>query len=177
MTMNKNSLLSMTRILMVLAASAVLGSGCAGYKLGSMLPDDVKSVAVPTFINQTEEPLIEIDTTQATIEEFQRDGSLKVVSEEDADAVLKVVLLSYKLEPISYRKDRRTAAEQYRIRIICSIDMRRTSDNSVVAEHPRVEGEAVFDVFGDLSSSKLRANPDAAEDLAHDIVEKVVETW
>ena len=152
-------------------------TGCAGYKVGSMLPGDIKTVHIPTFVNQTSEPLIESETTQAVIREFQRDGSLQVVGEADADAILTVVLTGYRLEAISFRKDIRTAAQQYRLFITGNMVMRRTTDQSVVVEAPMVEGKYVFDVVGDLSSSKLNANPLAARDLAYNIVQRLVEYW
>lgn len=160
-----------------LLAATLLLSGCTGYRVGSMLPGDVKTVHVPTFINKTTEPLLEIDTTQAVIEEFQRDGSLKVVGEAEADAILTVVLTEYRLEPVSFRKDVRTAAQQYRAYIVANMVMRRTSDQSVVVESPRVEGKYVFDVVGDLTSSKLTANPQAATDLGYNMVQRMVEYW
>lgn len=160
-----------------LLAAALTLSGCAGYRVGSMLPGDVKTVFVPTFVNRTTEPLLEIDTTQAVIEEFQRDGSLRVVGEADADAILTVVLTEYRLEPVSFRKDIRTAAQQYRAFITANMVMRRTTDQSVVVEAPRVEGKYVFDVVGDLTSSKLQANPQAAADLAYNMVQRMVEYW
>ena len=58
-------------------ALAVALTGCAGYRLGTMLPPDIQSVAVPTFINRTSEPLLESETTRAAIREFQQDGSLR----------------------------------------------------------------------------------------------------
>ncbi len=164
-------------VLMAVMAAGALVSGCAGYRVGSMLPGDVKTVYIPTFVNKTTEPLLEIDTTQAVIEQFQRDGSLKVVGENEADAILTVVLTSYRLEPISYRKDIRTAAQQYRAFITANMVMRRTKDQSVVVENPRIEGKYVFDVVGDLSSSKLQANPRAADDLAYNMVQMMVEYW
>jgi len=155
----------------------LLQTGCAGYKVGSMLPGDIKSVYVPTFVNRTGEPLIENDTTQAVIQEFQRDGSLRIAGEADADAVLNVVLTEYRLEAVAFRKDVRTAAQQYRLYIVANIVMRRTADQSVVVEAPAVVGKYVFDVTGDLSSSKLTANPEAARDLAYNIVQRLVEYW
>jgi Lipopolysaccharide-assembly len=142
-----------------------------------MLPGDVKSVFVPTFVNRSGEPRIEFDTTQAVISQFQRDGSLQVTTEANADAILTVVLTGYRLEPVSFRKDIRTATQQYRVIITANMVMRRTKDQTVVAEAPRVEGKFVFDVVGDLSSSKLRANPRVAEDLAVNIVQQLVEHW
>lgn len=152
-------------------------TGCAGYQLGSMLPPDIKTVYVPTFVNKTTEPLIEVDTTRAVIEELQRDGSLKIASQEDADAVLEVTLREYRIEAVAYRKEQKTTAKEYRIVMIASILMKRRTDDSVVVENPRVRGEAVFPVSGDLSSSKLTGLPAASDDLAHNIVEKVVEVW
>jgi hypothetical protein len=169
----KNSLLRVV-------AGAVLtmvGSGCAGYQLGSMLPPDIKTVYVPTFVNKTQEPLIEVETTQATIEDFQRDGSLRVVNEDQADTVLAVELKEYKIEPVAYRKDSKTSAKEYRITMFASILLTRRVDGSIVAQNPRVKGEAVFPFAGDLTSSKLTGLPAAADDLAHNIVEQVVESW
>lgn len=161
-----------------LISASLLASGCAGYRVGSMLPGDVKTVIVPTFVNRTSEPLLEVDTTQAVIEEFQRDGSLRVVGNiNEADAILEVVLIDYRIQPVSFRKDVRTAAQQYRAFITANMVLRRTSDQSVLVEAPRVQGNFVFDVVGDLTSSKLLANPRAAADLGYNMVQRMVEYW
>ncbi|HMP89325.1 MAG TPA: LptE family protein [Kiritimatiellia bacterium] len=162
---------------LLMTAVLMLFSGCAGYRVGSMLPGDIKNVHIPTFVNQTNEPLIENDTTQAVIREIQRDGSLQVVGEADADAILTVVLTGYRLEAVAFRKDVRTAAQQYRVFVTANMVMRRTADQSVVVEAPTVEGKFVFDVVGDLSSSKQNANPEVARDLARTIVQRLVEYW
>lgn len=160
-----------------LIVSIVNSTGCVGYRVGSMLPDDLQTVHVRTVVNKSSEPLIESDITQALIRDIQLDGSLKVVPADQADAILSVTLNNYSLEPLAYRKDVRAAANQYRINLTASMDLRRQPGNEVVAESPRVTGQAVFDVIGDLSSSKLTQNPAAADDLARNIVEQMVEAW
>ena len=156
---------------------ALLLNGCAGYRLGSMLPADVKTVHVAPFLNKTREPLVEIESTQKTIEEIQRDGSLSVAKKDVADAVLEVTIVDFELQPVRYDTDRRTTARQYRMWLTANVVMKRTKDNTVIVDNPRVRGEYVFDMLGDLTSSKNRALPLAAEDLAHSIVETVVEVW
>jgi len=47
----------------------------------------------------------------------------------------------------------------------------------VVAESPRVIGEGVFQVVGDLTTSKATGLPIAAEDLGRRIVQQMVEVW
>lgn len=152
-------------------------TSCAGYRLGSMLPADLKTVHVKTVVNKSTEPLIESEITQALINGIQQDGSLRVVPEFEADSILSVTLNKYDLEALAYRKDVRAAANQYRINLTASMDLRRRGNNAVVAESPRVTGQAVFDVTGDLTSSKLTGNPQAAEDLARNIVQQIVEYW
>lgn len=154
-----------------------LCAGCAGYRVGSMLPGDVKTVFVPAVVNKSSEPLIEVEITQSLIRKIQQDGSLRIATEAEADAILTVALTGYKLEAVAYRKDVRAAANQYRINLAANFVMRRTKDASVVAEAPTVVGSAVFDVTGDLSSSKLTGNPQAASDLADKIVQRIVEYW
>jgi hypothetical protein len=155
----------------------LLLSGCAGYKLGTMLPGDINSVFIPTFVNKSKEPLLEVETTSATVDEFQKDGSLEVVDAASADTVLNVTLTDYILTPVAYQRDTKTAAREYRLTIFAAVVLTRQSDNTVIAQNPRVKGETTFLLLGDLSSSKLQALPSAAEDLAHNIVEKVVEAW
>ena len=52
--------------------------GCVGlgYRLGSSLPPDIRSVYVPVFVNRTGEPRVETEATRAAKQEFQRDGTL-----------------------------------------------------------------------------------------------------
>jgi hypothetical protein len=47
----------------------------------------------------------------------------------------------------------------------------------VVSENPRIQGEADFVIAGDFTTSKKQGLPAAAADLAHNIVESVVEAW
>ena len=161
----------------LLAAACATMTGCAGYRLGTMLPPDIKTVYVPTFVNRTPEPFLEVDATKAVLEEIQKDGSLEIADADKADSVLKVTLVGLRLDPVAYRGDKKTAARVYRMYVTASVNLSRTAGGAVIVNNQIAEGEAIFEVFGDLSSSKLSAMPAVAEDLAHDIVEKVVEAW
>ncbi len=164
------------KTLVVLLALTIL-NGCVGYQLGSMLPADIKTVHVPTFINDTSEPLIESEATQATVIRLQQDGSLKVVKQAQADAILEVELKEYKLEPVSFERNKETRANEYRIILKANVVLKRAATDEVIVQIPKVSGEADFIFSGNLSSAKQSAFPEAARDLAHDIVEKVVEAW
>lgn len=150
--------------------------GCAGYQLGSMLPPDIDTVHVPTFINGTEEPQLEAVTTRETIRELQRDGSLKLADAATADTVLRVKLTQLYLRALDYDEDRRAEVEEYRLIADATFVLMRQSTGEVIAEG-QASGREEFEVVGDLTSSKDTALPGLARDLAHNIVEKVVEAW
>jgi hypothetical protein len=86
---------------MLLGLALVLPAlpGCVGYRLGSTLPPDVKAVYVQLFVNRCNEPLLEIDTTNATIAEFQKDGTLRIVPKGEADVFLETTLNALTLRP------------------------------------------------------------------------------
>ena len=168
------------RTLIALAGIALLAAGlpgCVGYRVGSMLPPDIATVNVPTFVNRTSEPQIEVESTRATIAEFQKDGSLRVVDPESADAILEVTITDFDASPLSYDEENRTSANEYRLTLTASIVLKRRATDEVLTEASGVQGESTFRISGDFTSSKQTGMPDAAKDLAHDIVEKVVEAW
>lgn len=151
--------------------------GCGVYRLGSTLPPNVKTICLPTFINKCGEPQVENETTQAAIQEFQKDGTLRVVQAPgDADLVMDVTLSQYKLEPLRYEKDQPKTTKEYRLRIVADIVVRKAKVQEPLVKRS-VAGEATFIVVGDLTTSKHSALPAAARDLAHRIVESVTEAW
>ena len=169
----------MNRLRAAFAAALLLllAAGCANYRLGSMLPKDIRTVYVPTCRNQTTEPLIEQDVTRAILSQIQMDGSLRVASEADADVVLEVTLNRFWLDPVAYEAGRSSTANQYRMSNKASFVLRRRADNSVVVDAPSVVGWYDFDFAGDMTSSKNIALRPAADDLGRRIVNRIVQYW
>jgi hypothetical protein len=155
----------------------LLSAGCASYRLGSMLPEDIRTVYMPTSVNQTTEPLIEQDVTRAILSQIQMDGSLRVVPEEEADTILDVTLTRFWLDPVAYKTGMSATVNQYRMSIRASFVLRRRADNSVVVESPGIIGWYDFDFAGDMTSSKNVGLRPAADDLGRRIVNRIVQYW
>ena len=163
-----------------LAGVLALGlfTGCATrYRLGSMLPDDIQTVAVPTFQNDSAEPQVEIQATRATIAQLQQDGSLEVVDLGQADTVLKVRITGYELRPIDFDDENTRRADEYRMTLTADVVLVRRSTGEVVSQRSGVSGQAEFQASGGLTSARRSAMPAAAEDLARQIVDAVVDMW
>ena len=162
-------------------------NGCAGYRLGSNLPGNLRTVSIPTFKNQTREPGIEISITNEIINQFQIDGTLRVV-DEDPDLILHGELIGYSREPLRYTGKDFKEVEEYRLRIRAKLTLIETASNTPRWKGRVVEGETTYFMSGDfreiertaigtLTEEERSQLPTLEEDLAHDVVEAVVEDW
>jgi hypothetical protein len=156
--------------------TALIMSGCSGYRLGSSLPPGIKSVYVPAFKNTSGEPQIDTAATQAALQEFQRDGTLEVADASFADTVLNVTITKFSLEAVRFEADSRKTAKEYRLRLDAEFVFSKSATGEVLQKR-KVFGETLFEAAGDLPSAKRAAIPDASRDLAHQIVTTVVEFW
>ncbi len=171
------SIFKATVVAIFAVAISVSIPGCAGYRIGTMLPPHYQTVAVPTFENNSGEPLIEIEATSAAIRQIQFDGSLGIAGMESADTILRVTLNDFSMRPIRFSDDRARLANEYRMEITAAMVLVDRVTGEVIVEASRLRGEAEFVVAGDLTSSKQTVMPEALSDLARRIVERMVEVW
>lgn len=162
---------------LALLCIAVGATSCASYRLGSSLPEDVRTVFVPVFDNRTDEPLIENEVTREVISRIQRDGALRIVPESEADAILKVTLRRFVFTPIAYDDADRNTPNEYRMILSAAFVLYRRTTGQTIVEHPAAQGESLVLLSGDMSTSKRAGLPDASRDLARDLTEKILEAW
>jgi outer membrane lipopolysaccharide assembly protein LptE/RlpB len=174
--MKKNKLYAPLATLALLGLILITG-GCSGYKLGNTLPPGVTSITIPVFINDTKEPNLETIVTAATIQEFQKDGSMKVVQKSQANSLLEVRIKKSALEPVRYRRDKAVTANEYRLTLTADVILRKLPGNEVMVNTTGVIGFTTFPVLSDLPSARRAALPKAAADLGQRIVKCVIEYW
>lgn len=163
-----------TSIIAVLSAIAL--AGCANYRLGTTLPDHLRTVSVETFHNATEEPNIQSRLTSATLLEFQRDGQLKVKTPDEADINLTGVITEYKLERMRADRNNPKKTREYKAIATVRIEaVERATGKHIVTQS--VSGSSIFDATGDLSTAKRNALPDVSKDAARKIVDAVISAW
>jgi outer membrane lipopolysaccharide assembly protein LptE/RlpB len=159
----------------VLLCTLIL-AGCAGYHLGAVnLDDPIKAIYIPQVKNRTTQPGIDARATSKIVTAFQIDGTYMVVNERDADAILEVTLSSYNRSALRF--DKNDVTREYRLTIGSEVVLRDTRTRKVIWTSKRVEGEKAFFVTVTLPESERIAIPDALDDLASHIVERVTERW
>ncbi len=152
-------------------------TGCVGYRLGSNLPPGIHTVYVPIFVNDTGEPGLETLTTSAAIAEIQKDGTLRIAPREQANCVLEVKLRSYKMNPLRYRRDQTTTAQEYRLDLTADYVLKKLPGNEIVSQGNGITGFTDVQSISDLPSARKAALPATAADLAHRIIREITEYW
>jgi hypothetical protein len=158
------------------AVALLAAAGCRNYFLGSTLPPDLHTISVPTFANRSGEPDIESSVTRAVLQEFQRDGALRLAPGGEGDIELTGAVVSSRLDPVRYTRSNRLATDEYRLILRAEVTAKvratgRTLFNGVV------EGDTLFRAAGDLNTARRTAMAPATRDLAHEVVNAVLSAW
>ena len=103
----------------------VLYGGC-GYQFvrkETHVPLDVNSIAIPTFVNQTLEPGIEVPFTQAFLKEFIGDRRVRVLDRSEADSILEGVIKSFHIYSVSY--DQSGLVLEYQTTVVMDVTLKK----------------------------------------------------
>lgn len=157
---------------------ALLGlSGCTYSFSGSSVPAHIKSIAVPTFENETLQPGLEGELTEATIDAFVNDNRLNVGGAGNADAVVEGRIVRY--DHGVFGVGNTDQAQEYRVTLRVAVTVKDRvkgkdlwSEESMVAQSAyRVGGT------GQGPANEEEARLEAVDKIAADILANTLEEW
>jgi hypothetical protein len=154
--------------------------GCAGYHLGPIQPyylRSVHSIAVPTFENKTLAPRIAVLVTDSVIKQFQQDGTYRIASDEQADAILKGDITRISRAPARSLRGNVLATTEFNLALRVRYTLVARRGGKVLASPTEVTGTTSFFVGPDITSDERQAFPLAAEALAIRLVSQLSEGW
>ena len=151
--------------LAVLLASSLTTASCA-YTLvgtGSFLPDYIRIVAIPTFVNRTRRFEVEILITDAVTREFVSRGNFSVVADQPgADAVLSGTITNFTVTPIGLNPNEE--ASNYLVQITAQVTFRDLVQNQVMFTN---------DAFLFRSQFELEADPNEFFDVTTIAIDEI----
>lgn len=168
----------MKRLILV-ALSATLFVGCAGYHVGPVKPQylsGVKTIAVPVFGNRTYLPRIETLVTGTVIKELQRDGTYTITSDDKADAVLHAEITGVGRRPARSVRGNVLTTTEFVLDLNISFNM-TTRDGKPLGPGGVISGSTSFFVSSDVTTDERQALPLAAEQAAKALVSQISEGW
>ena len=125
-------------LLSVLVLLAALASSSCGYTLagrGSFLPETIRTIGIPNFVNRT--PYFEVEQvlTERVRSEFIGRGKYKVQPQDTGvDAVLKAEITSIAITPASFNQDQQ--ASRYVISVVVSVQFVQVEGEKVLWQNP-----------------------------------------
>lgn len=157
---------------------ATLFVGC-GYKLGEIRPTPMRSVrtlAVPTFKNNTYEPRVEVLLADTLIKQMQQDGTYTIVSDDKADAIVYCTLKSITRRSLRSVQNNVLATAEFEIVLEVNFQVVDRVTGFVLMEG-RARGDSSFFANNDLQTTERQAIPVAANELAIDLTSQLAEGW
>lgn len=169
------------------AAAMTLGAGlaaggCGYHTVGSAveLPQNIRTIAIPGFVSQSQTFRIEQLLTDAVVREFNARTQYHVLhdTKSDADAVLKATVLSASATPLAYDSQTGRAASAL---ITVSIQVTLTDrKGKVLFENPSYLFHDQYELSRDLTSFFQEDSPAVdrlSRDFARTLVANILEAY
>lgn len=160
-------------------AATVLGvflAGCStDYSWRSSVPEDMRSVSVPTFRNESMLTEFGSIATRQVLREFQREGSFAIRPIEEAAVEIQGVVKSVSLSALAMnrRSGLGHSVQEAKAEVLISvIDKTR---GSVVVNNRQYKAQVMLTSGHDLDTTQRDAAGRLADDLARQVVDDVLQ--
>jgi hypothetical protein len=161
----------------------VLLSGCGYHTTGSRatkLPADIRTIAIPAFVNKTPQYKVEQLLTQAVVREFISRTNYHIANDAspEADATLSGIVTSASLYPVTY--DSQTGRASSAV-VTVGMNVVLTGRNGdVLWQNPNYTFREQYQISREISSFFEESDPALerlSRDLARTLVSNVLEAY
>jgi hypothetical protein len=156
-------------------------SGC-GYKVGSLMHPQVKSIAIAPVVNETRFFNLASQVRGLLAESFQVDGSLQLTNENKADCIIYTRILKAEFKDMyltdnDANLDDEYTPRQWRVVLTVEFTVMIPGNAEPLVAKQTVLGSTDFMTKGDLENSRRNALKQAALSASRLIVSAVTENW
>jgi hypothetical protein len=146
-----------------------------GYSANPSLSSDIKRIYIPTFENETTRYGIEQDLTRVVAEAFATDNRLTVVSERDADVMLRGVIVKYQKGAFTF--DRAATVDEFRVSISISVVLENLAEGKIMWKDDTMNAWEAYNETEEEAVGEDEATARVMITLANDIVSRTLEGW
>jgi outer membrane lipopolysaccharide assembly protein LptE/RlpB len=164
----------MKQILFVLLTCVgLLGCGYTLVGQGS-LPDHIETIAIPIFDNVTLEAGVEDIITQALIDVYVRGGKVRLVSEDEADAVLRGTVRSYNSdEAADYNEQNEISS--YKLIVAVDVELEDLINDKTIWKAENLSEETDFEGGPEVTIPTQQENEEnALQQLAEKLADRIL---
>lgn len=165
----------------LLAALSLLPVAGCGYRMGSIMHPQVKTVAVAAVVNDSTAYNVAAEMRGLLCEAYMQDGSLKVVSEAKADCIVYARVISVEFREVTQRsydrQDEIFVPDEWSARVTVEFSVIIPGRRDPLIPKRVVTGVANFQAPGDMESSSRRGIRQACRSAAQTVVSNTTSAW
>ena len=161
----------------VFSAAGMMAAWCAGcgpYSFSGSSTPHIKTVAVPTFEDQTAEFRLKEQMTNSIIQAFTRDHTLKVVDRRVADAIVNGVILRVSERAGIYTQEEQV--QEIRVTITARIKYEDLKKRKTIWEE-QIMQFGTYTPGSATSGDRQLALAEAVDKIATEVINKSVSSW
>jgi hypothetical protein len=160
----------------IAACVAVAGCGYALAGRGNALPDSIRVIGVPDFVNQSSVPDFDTALTAAVRVEFVSKGRYRIVPDANGvDGLLEGTVTNVRLEPVAFTSDNQ--ASRNILIVTANVSFREVATGRVIWANPSFQVRDEYQVSTSTvadASALLTQDTSARERIARSFARSVV---
>lgn len=159
--------------------AALLSGGC-GYRLGSLMHPQIKSIAIPPVTNETVAYNVGPQVRALLCETFQQDGSLQLKRESNADCILYARVVAIKFGQTAWSnnyQDENYIPTQWSVKVDIEYSVVIPGELKPLIPKTKTSGSATFMTGADMETGRMNGVRQAAFEAAKKVVAEVTEGW
>ena len=163
------------RKLVLLAAACLALGGCGtSYSWRSSVPANLRTVAVPTFRNESDVMELGAVATRQLLREFQREGTFKIRSSDEAAIEIQGVVRSASSNINAYDRRSGMCVSAYKAEAEVEVSVVDRRSGKVLVNNRLYRPQADFMAAQDMTTARRDASGRLMEDLARQVVDDVL---
>ncbi len=152
---------------------AALAGGCASYSWRPNAPEDMRSVCVPVFRNESSVTQLGSETAKQISREFQREGTFKLARPGSAAIEVQGIVKDSDTHSLAYSRSSAERNREYSLNAVAIVSVIDKRAGKVLIDNRRYEARTTFLSDDDILTGSRDASGRLAEDFARQIVDDV----
>lgn len=153
---------------------AVLFAACGPYSFSGTTLPHIKTIAIPLFQDETAEFGVKEELTNALIQAFTSDNTLKIGDRRNADSVLEGKIVSITDRAGAYNRDERVSDIQ--VYLLVEIKYQDQVKRKVIWED-RISQYGTYSPSASEKNTRIDAIAEAITKITDEVVNRTVSGW
>lgn len=161
----------MNRIAAIALAAALVSAGCASYTWKPSVPEDMRTVSVPTFRNESTVTGLGSAVARQVLREFQREGTYAIRTAGDSAIEVQGVVRDADSHSVAYARKTGERNREHRLTAVAVVSFIDKRSGRILVDNRKYSAQTSFLAGDDILTGERDASGRLAEDFARQIVD------